>query len=61
MEIKKKKALVFVIVGLLWFGVICGITLLTTLYGIKLQNSFLHVLLYTGELMIGVLFWGSCC
>lgn len=59
MEIKKKKALVFVIVGLLWFGVIYGIASLTTLYGIELQNSFLHVLLYTGELMIGGLFWGS--
>lgn len=59
MDIKEKKALVFVIAGLFWFGIICGINLLARLSGIEFQNSFLHVLLYTGELMIGVLFWGS--
>lgn len=59
MDIKEKKALVFVIAGLFWFGIICGINLLARLSGIEFQNSFLHVLLYTGELLIGVLFFSS--
>lgn len=59
MNSKKKEARVLVIVSLFWVGIIYGIALLTTLCGIELQNSFLHALLYTGEGLIGALFWSG--
>ena len=59
MNSKKKEARVLVIVSLFWVGIIYGIALLTTLCGIELQNSFLHALLFTGEGLIGALFWSG--
>lgn len=56
MNIKKKEARMLIIISFLWFGTIYGFALLAKVHGIEFQNSFLHVLLYTGELLIGVLF-----